>query len=568
MYIYKNKTKKGIVYYLCKSYRDVNTGKSRTKIVEKLGTEEEIKTKYGKDIDLDAWLNQKKQSTSTIHKLEFDSNKKIARKNNRCYNIGYLALQKICYQLKIDKIIDDVKNQSGFKGDLVKIFLSLIYDHIIFADHEDSYFNYLKGMIEDYNFTYKQIDDAIKVFSKYSSYIQNKIYKNVNKYFNYDSSIIFNECVHYCYNMSNENGSLIDVATVELFFDKNGLPLAYVNDEKDSKEKKLIKKSLNKLDKTTAIYTYSDNLPSTLIEDCTLEHFNIRTVNIKILKKYLKDWILNKDCWNACWNNKVFNLEEIEKIMLDGSIPSEKRGKFQNVIFYKSVKLKEDKSKMLLVGFNYLAKIEDENIRNNRYERLKDAIDSSIIKQYQTNPKEFSDFFETFKKFLDTNISSDTKKENFMYEFNKELIEKDSLYDGYFACICDADTENIEDILSNWYRSWMTDYIFSNMKKEFKFVSNNSTVEDNINAHLVVSFVSLIVTKVFNNLLKARFNSVHVQATMADQDVISVPGVGWISAFIPTEITDALDAIIGCSTDYEFISEEYMKKIIRLSKST
>lgn len=568
MYIYKKKSKKGTVYYLCKSYRDASTGKSRTKIVEKLGTEEEIRKKHGESIKLDEWLDQKKQDRIDNYNHNFKTHKKLSRKKIRSLNIGYLALQKICYQLKIDKIINTVKQKSGFKGDLVEIFLSLIYDRIILAEHETSYFNFIKLAIENFDFSYEEIASAIKIFSEYSSYIQNKVYLNANKYFKYDCSVIFNDCVRYCYNMSDDKGSFIKVATLELFFDKNGLPLAFVNKETDSKNKKLITKSLNSLNDTSTIITYSDSLPSSLIDECEITQYNIRTVNIKILKKYLKDWILHKNGWSACWSDQIFNLKDIEKIMLDGSIPKEKQGKFQNVIFYKQAKLKEDKSKQLVVGFNYLSKIEDESIRNNRYERLKDAIDSSIIKQYQTNPKEFDNFFENFKKFLDANIDDKTKQENFMYEFNKELIEKDSLYDGYFACICDIETKNIENILVNWYTSWMTDYIFSNMKKEFKFIAKKSNADDNINAHLLLSFVSLVVTKIFQKLLKARFNSVHVQAAMTDQRVINIPNIGWIPTFIPTDITDALDEIIGCSTDLEFITDEQMSQIIRKSKTS
>lgn len=558
MYIYKRKNKSQTVYYLCKSFRDSYTGKNSSKIVERIGTEEELKKEHK---NLDVWLKdyaKKKTKEKENFEINLNPDRKISKTKDRYFNGGYFALEKICYRLGLDKICKAAAKRSGYKGDLSKIFMAMIYDHIIFTDQENSFLPYSAALLEKVKVNKAEVLEAIKVLSENQEFIQAEIYKSAHKNINYDYSAIFNECSNYCYDINQISSSSIDVIQIDIFSDRNGIPLAYYTNKESKEIKDQIQGSLDALQGD--IICFSDNLPSMFGTDkCKYVH----NINIRILKPYLKDWILDRSNWNAWGTDEVFNLDDVEDLVFSDDVNPRQRGKLENIVFYKTCKVaKGDTEKTLIVGFNLLAKKEHRAIRNSRYEKIKKMIDKQLVKKYKQNPEEFGDFLDKFKKFL----SNETIEDDFVYEFNSELIDKDLIFDGYFACLVDDSVDEFADVINNRIYSWLVDYMFQAMKREFRIIPKDFSKEDSINAHVLVSYTSLLVSKILMKYLKGKYRSEHIQAIMSDHDFIKIRGVGWIPAFESNSITDDLDKICGISTDYEIIPEDKMKEILNKLK--
>jgi len=112
--------------------------KHSTKIVEKLGNLEEVKAKAGKQ-DPYLWAKEyakkltieEKENTRTIMK-SYSQNKLIPKNVINNYNVGYLFLQKIYYDLKINEICNTISSKYQFKFDLNDILSKLVFGRIIF----------------------------------------------------------------------------------------------------------------------------------------------------------------------------------------------------------------------------------------------------------------------------------------------------------------------------------------------------------------------------------------------------------------------------------------------------
>lgn len=596
MYILKQKHKDCDVYYLCKSYRDPKTKKNSTKIIEKLGSEKDIRSKHGKNIKLDAWLkNYAKEKTkaekenSDVVSVKFNSGRQISPSEKRIFHAGYLALQKICYELKIDKICEKICEMSGFKYNLTDILTSLIYDKIILADDENSYRSYLDMMIEQYNISKTQINKAIHILAEYSDYIQTELYKNTVKILNIDTSMVFNECINYCYDIfqyaqkspQKKSKSTIDLVQLDIFYDKHGIPLRFINnsDEKKIKEShKQIVKWFEKYQGDTQIISFMDYLPSQTVKKINENFQNcyrIQNLNIKMLNRKLKGWILNKDNWNAWNSNKTYNLDDIENQINHPLIDVEKLNKLERIIFYKKLKLVKDdvgnskytqKHDNLLIGFSFYSKKEDRRIRNDRYGNMKQMLDKHIIETYKKDPEAFLKFNDKFKKFLRTNISSEGGSDTFAYNFNSDIIDEENIYDGFFACLSNSEICDDDQIIYHRFNTWLIDYLFASMKRQFGVIPDSISKQDAINAHLTISYISLLAAKIFQKKLKGRFSLWHLRDIMYHHNYIKVPGMGWIPTFIHNKAHQALDEIYGIKSDYEFISESTMKKIIKASR--
>ena len=130
------KTKNSENFYVIKStYIDK---KHSTKIVEKLGNLEQIKLKAG-NLDPYQWAKnyakeltiKDKEGTRKIIK-SYNQNQLIPKDTIINYNVGYLFLQKIYYNLKLNNICETISNKYQFKFDLNDILSKLIYGRIIY----------------------------------------------------------------------------------------------------------------------------------------------------------------------------------------------------------------------------------------------------------------------------------------------------------------------------------------------------------------------------------------------------------------------------------------------------
>ena len=107
--------------------------KTTSVVVENLGTFSQIREKYHTD-DPEAWarahleeLNEKEQMHTKLLKYkESDKNDSV------CAEAGYLFLQKIFYELRLDEACEAIKNKRKIKYNLVDWMKSAIYGRILY----------------------------------------------------------------------------------------------------------------------------------------------------------------------------------------------------------------------------------------------------------------------------------------------------------------------------------------------------------------------------------------------------------------------------------------------------
>lgn len=168
-------TKNNTYFYMVKSYRDSN-GKSTSKIIEKLGTLEEVTLKAnGEDPKIWAkkYIEEKTKEESEnnaiyyeklIENEELDSSSKI-------YNIGYLFLKNIFYNLQLDVLCNEIANQNKFEYDLNKILQDLVFTRILCPSSKLSAFEEAQKFIEQPNYELHDVYRALSVISESNSVI-------------------------------------------------------------------------------------------------------------------------------------------------------------------------------------------------------------------------------------------------------------------------------------------------------------------------------------------------------------------------------------------------------------
>ena len=120
------KSKNYTFFYVKKSFR-TNDGKCSTKNIERLGTLDDLKARFGdadpigeaKKYVAELTAAEKENARKVI--VEYSPTTLVAKDEQRCYNGGYLFLQKIYYELGLDYICKKIEKKHKNKYNLSEI---------------------------------------------------------------------------------------------------------------------------------------------------------------------------------------------------------------------------------------------------------------------------------------------------------------------------------------------------------------------------------------------------------------------------------------------------------------
>ncbi len=568
------KTKNSENFYVIKStYIDK---KHSTKIVEKLGTLEEVKTKAGnKDPYLwakeyaEKLTQEEKQGTRTIMKA-YSQNKLLNKNENNNFNVGYLFLQDIYYKLGLNNICKDISDRYQFKFDLNDILSKLIYARILFPASKLKTLELSKKFFEQPNFDYQHIERSLSILYKENDFIQSELYKNSKKYLSRNNHILYYDCTNFffeieCeddfrkYGKSKENRPN-PIVQMGLFMDGDGIPLSCEITPGNTNEqvtlKPLEEKIIEDFELADIIVCTDAGLASKAnrkFNNTNTRKF-ITTQSIKKLKEFLKEEALDlSKGWHLPVSDKTYN---IEKLRTNENLIKA----YKDKTFYKERWIKEDGLEQRLI-ITYSVKYQEyqKNIRNNQIERAKKLIEKNptkLGKAKQNDPKRFIEV-------LNTTDTGEVANEVY-YSINQSIIDEESKYDGLYA-VCTNLEDDVEEIIKVNHRRWEIEESFRIMKTEFNARPVFHTNEDAIKAHFLICFLSLTTYRYLEKKLEEKYTVGDIIDTLKSMNLTLKDG-DYIPYYTRTDLTDDLHKKFNFRTDYEIISENNLKKICKQTK--
>ena len=566
-----SKTKNAASFYVVKSvYLD---GKRTNKVVEKLGTYEELKEKLGYK-DPYEWAEEYVKNLNRLEKenkqpdviAKYSPIKLIEKGKQQSFNGGYLFLQQIYYELGLNKICKKISDKYKFTYDLNSILSRLIYGRVIFPASKLATNQLSKRFIEQPNFDLHHIYRALEIIAKESDYIQSEIYNNSLKISKRNSGILYYDCTNYYFEIEQEEGlkqygyskehKPNPIVQMGLFMDGNGIPLAFSITKGNTNEqitlKPLEKKILSDFNLSKFVVCTDAGLASNVnrkFNDKDDRAF-ITTQSIKKLKGYLKDWALNPEGWHLSEDNHSYNIAELDE------------EKYIDKIFYKERWIKEDGlEQKMIVTYSIKQKLYQRKVRNSQVERALKLINTNPTKIKKTNQNDFKRFIE---KTHYTSDGEEAKKES--YNIDTGLILKEEAFDGFYA-VCTNLEDDANDIIKVNKRRWEIEECFRIMKSEFKARPVFLSRDDRIEAHFMTCFLSLIIYRILEKKLGEKYTCNDIIEGLKDMNFNEVKAEGYIPSYTRTDFTDDLHEAFGFRTDYEIVTLKEMKKIIKRTKN-
>jgi transposase len=561
--------------YIYESFRKPD-GKTSSHIHRKLGKFNDLLRSFnGSEEEMMAWAREEaKKDTEEQQKntgsvsITLHQASRIPLKEERIFNVGYLFLQKLCADLRINQISRRIREKYRFQYDFEAILTDLVYARILSPSSKLSSYEYCRHLLEPPKYALEDVYRALSVMAKESDFIQSELYKNSGFVHSRNQSVLYYDCTNYYFEIEQERGDAYygkskenrpnPIIGMGLFMDADGIPLAFSTYPGNQNEQisllPLEKKVIDDFDCSRFIFCSDSGLGSRKNRKFNNDR-NMGYVITQSLKK------MKKEDRNAALDPRYFKAPGSEK-HIDISKLDETDPIIRNTIYYKEIPFDSSgMDEIVIVTYSPKYKAYQRQIRNAQIARAQKIIDNNGKMRKGKNE---NDPYRFVRKTPVTNDGEIAKK--YVCELDEERIQNEEQYDGFYAVVTNLEDDPLEIVRINEGR-WEIEECFRIMKTEFEARPVYLQRDDRIKAHFLTCFIALLVYRLLEQKLGKKYTCRQILNTLSGMNVTSLSSsMGYIPSYQRTNITDDLHRIFGFQTDFEYITRAKMRSIIKTTK--
>ena len=568
-----SKSKNSESFYITQSYTNAQ-GKSTSKTIRKLGTLAELSKRLNTDREgVMEWANEqarletlkyKSEKEDAIVMIPFHVNKRLDYHKQKLFNGGYLFLQSVYYDLKMDSICRKIKSRYKFEYDLNAILSDLIYTRVLDPSSKRSSFQSAGKFLEPPTYELHDVYRALSILAKEMDFIQAEVYKNSFFLGNRNDRILYYDCTNYYFDIEQEDGDKKygkskehrpnPIIQMGLFTDGDGLPLAFFLFPGNQNEQKSLKPLetmiLQQFGCEKFIYCSDAGLASE--DNRVLNHMGQRafivTQSIKKLPSEDRAWALNKSGFKRLSDDMPV---DITKLSEDD----------KNHLYYKDEPFTTKKlHQRLIITYSPKYAAYQKAIRAEQIARAEKMVTSGSLKRQRKNPNDPARFVNKIA------ATEEGEKAKIHYYLDLDKIAEEEMYDGLYAVCTDLLDDDVADILKVSEGRWQIEDCFRTMKTDFEARPVYLNREDRIKAHFLTCFLALLHFRLLKRSLKGSYTTEQLVLTLRNIKFANVEEQGFMPVYERNEITDDLHDVCGFRSDYEFITKRKMKGIQKKSK--
>jgi transposase len=573
MRVSTSKSKNAESFYITKSYIN-DKGKSTSQIIRKLGTLSELSERLNTDRDgVLVWAKEQAALETAKYKMEnqnktvlipFHADRQLDYHQQKFFKGGYLFLQSIYYELKLDQVCKKIKTKYKYAYDLNAILSDLIYTRILSPNSKRSSFQSAQTFLESPSYKLHDVYRALSVLSNECDFIQADVYKNSHFVCKRNDHILYYDCTNYYFEIEQEDGSKKygkskehrpnPIIQMGLFTDGDGIPLAFSlfpgNQNEQTSLKPLEKKIIEEFKCDKFIYCSDAGLASE--NNRVFNHSGKRafivTQSIKKLPAEERARALDKTGFHRLSNNQIVNLTNLSDEDKDS-------------LFYKEEPYTTKKlHQRLIITYSPKYAAYQKSIREKQIERAQKMVENGKFKKQRKNPHDPARFVGKLATTEDGEIA------NIHYYLDEERITEEEKYDGLYAICTDLFEDDPAELIKISESRWQIEACFRTMKTDFSARPIYVQREDRIKAHFLTCFLSLLIYRLLEKKLENKYTCEELLETLKGMNFADIDNQGFMPLYMREKITDDLHEACGFRTDYQFISKRKMKEIQKKSK--
>lgn len=602
MYLSLSRPTEGRIIYIVKGFRDRN-GKATSKNVRRLGTLDEIREREGV-ADPWAWAKAQVELANTQEKenrrkvtVDLSPDKVISKDVMRSFNVGYLTLNKLYYELGVDKICEGIERRSRFTYNLNEVVRQLVLCRILWPASKLATWELAKALALVKPVKLHQIYRSLIEIERNLDYIQERLFHYSGELLKRNTSVVYYDCTNFFYESTLETelrrpgaskeNRRTPIVQMGIFMDADGLPLAFNINPGNTNEQVTLRPLEKMIGRRMGIEEFI------MCTDAGLSSGSNRVYNDTDTRKFItvqsvktlpdtegkkkssgkiKTWALADDGWHLPDDAQTeYTLTEILK--------PENRETFRNRIFYKErwfpmwikdaetgTEAKLEQRCIVSFSLKYL-----EYQRNNRAKNIAKAEKAISNGNASESPKNFRSYIIEEKCTADGEVAEIEAG----YRIDHDRVSEEEKYDGFYA-IC-TNLKEYTDKLGNRHHTipellkinrarWEIEESFRIMKTQMKARPVYLRTDKAIKAHFAICFIALFLYRVLEHRLGEQFTTDQILSTLKGMNALHIQSEGYIPTFKRTDLTDKLFEISGFRLDTEIVTLKKLKSVNAMTK--
>lgn len=586
--------------YVLKSFRD-KTGKSTTRKVETLGSEEEIEQKYGVADGLEwakqyvARLNEQEKAEKERIRVEFSPTERINPDSQVSYDCGDLLMLPLYNSLGLPKICEGIVAGTKVKYNLNEVLETLVMLRILCPCSKLSSHNFGKKRIRKVTASLDDMYRALTLLSSQIEDIQAQVWECSKKIVDRNTRVVYYDCTNYYFEVEDNDPVGMDVrhpkrpagirrrgkskehrpnpiVQMGLLMDGDGIPLSFIIFPGNESEQP----SLQKVEEMIADkFGLNEFIIST---DAGLSSEDNRRYNTTEGREYIavqslsklpasdQEMAINPKGWHVAFRDK--NLESINPENPDQDtfdLDKIDLVKERHTRFYKEIivdkKINNDpktaRPERIIVTYSHDFTL---YLRHKREERLKQA--EKIVKNKQVKSRQSQ---QDPRKYVKTEyVTNDGEPaEHISMSVNDDLVENEARFDGYYAYGTSLD-DNAIDILRARSFHHEIEHLFRTTKSFLDARPVYLQRADRIRSHFLICFLAMVILKILQKQLDMPDQSIDsIINTLRNFKFAYIKGAGYIPLFERTQLTDRLQEINNICVDTQIVKAKTMNALYR-----
>ncbi len=592
LFIKKYKTSYGKTYCsIVDGYR-VN-GKVKHKTIEKYGHLEDLENLYDDPMKFlnDELIRLKKEFeskvTATFNKNELNSF------DDDTFNIGYAYLKAIFKELDIDNILKKKQYASKIEYCLSKCCELLTYSRILAPGSIKYTYEHKNQFFEPFDLSIDDLYRCLKPLLDCKEDIFKIIWENTKEKYKRDASTSYYDCTNYYFeieyddeDIKGDKGEIIKkgirkrgpeknhrpdpIVEMGLLLDKQGFPISYNLFPGNTSEKETLIPEIHNIKRRHNIgkvivvadrgLNCSDNMIKIAGIDLDKENRDgyIYGQSVRGADQEFKNWILSGN-----YKTDTIIDEEGNEIIF----------KHKSRIYPRKIYITRD-DKGLTKGGNkrkqsitidqkqmvyYSQKYADKQRRDRQMviEKAKDLIKNPGAYTRATSYGA-AGYINNIKFDKETGIVSNGSE----LSLNQTKIDEDEKLDGYYSIV--TSEENLSDLeLRNIYKGLAKiEETFKITKSEFNARPINVRLEDHIDAHFLICFISLVIIRILQDKISNKYTLKNLLEKMKNFKCTHETGNLYKFIGYKPEI-QYLNRKFSLNLDMKYNTREEIKKILK-----
>ena len=592
LFLKTTKYKNGKIYLsIVDGYR-VN-GKVKQKVYQKLGYLDELKKQFDDPIaHYKKYVDELKKEFITKITTTFDTTKDNDFEDDT-FNIGYSYLKNIFQELNISNVLKNKQYSTDIEYSLSKACELLTYSRILDPGSIKYNYEHKNQFFEPFDLSLDDLYRSLKPLLECKEDIFKTIWESTKDTYNRDASTSYYDCTNYYFEIEyddedtlNENGEIIKkglrkrgpeknhrpdpIVEMGLLLDKQGFPISYNLFSGNTSEKETLIPEIDNIKRRHNIekvivvadrgLNCSDNMIKMAGIDLDKENRDgyIYGQSVRGADQEFKNWVLSGDY-------------KIDKIIDDND--NEIIFKHKSRIYPKKMYITRDdkgltkngnkKKQTILVDQKqmvyYSQKYADKQKRDRQMviEKAKDLIKNPSAYTKATSYGA-AGYINNIKFDKETGVVSNGTE----LSLNEEKINEDAKYDGYYSIV--TSEENLSDLeLRNIYRGLAKiEETFKITKSEFNARPINVRLEDHIDAHFLICFISLVIIRILQNKTNEKYSIKNILEKMKNFKCTHETGNLYKFIGYKPEV-QYLNRKLELNMDKKYDTRENIKKILK-----